>query len=305
MYLTTCYLSLWGRHWKEITLANFTVYLDDSGTAPEHPIAIAGAFIIPAKKITALETEWGRFTRANGFSDFHASACAAPKTKDKQYKDWDDAERKRVFTRVRQLCKKFGVRTYGFAVYKKTYDEVVPESFRQYGGGHYTWAVRHVINRIEEWRLARKIKEPFQYIFDWEEIGSPDREEIDDIMGQFSDYLGEIAQHSFQYRKLVPTLQCADLIAWLCFQLAQDNFHHKPMSPYAIESLKDFENYYPSGKVVPPSKKWFAVATVQRRQLQVWIEKEMRDGTSIQRFKDWYHRHPQRAALLNARQKRI
>src|SRR5712691_8228521 len=184
-------VSLWGRRWKEITLANFTVYLDDSGTAPEHPIAIAGAFILPAKQIIRLETELSSFTKANGFSDFHAAACAAPRTKDKQYKDWDDAKRRHVFTRVRQLCKKFGVKAYGWAVYKKTYDEVVPESFRHYGGGHYTWAIRHVVSRIEEWRLARKIREPFQYIFDWEEIGSPDREEIDDIMGQFSDYLGE------------------------------------------------------------------------------------------------------------------
>ena len=56
-------VSLWGRHRKEITVANFTVYLDDSGTASEHPIAIAGAFIIPAKQIIPLETAWGRFTK--------------------------------------------------------------------------------------------------------------------------------------------------------------------------------------------------------------------------------------------------
>ena len=290
--------------WKEITLANFTVYLDDSGTAPEHRIAIASALILPAKKIVALETEWNRFTKANGFSDFHAAACAAPKTKEEQYKGWDDAKRRHVFTRVRQLCKKFGIKAYGWAVYKKTYDEIVPASFRQYGGGHYTWAIRHVVNRIEEWRLARKIKEPFQYIFDWEEIGSHDREEIDDIMGQFSDYLGKTVCHDFQYRKLLPALQCADLIAWLSFQLALDNFLQKPVNTIASECLKDFENYYPSGRV-PPSKKWFAVATVQRRQLQVWIEKEMRDGTSIQRFKDWYRRHPHREMLLNARKNRI
>lgn len=284
-------------------MPNFTVYLDDSGTASEHAIAIASAFILPAKRIIAVETEWNRVTKANGFSDFHAAACAAKTSRDKQYQDWDDAKKRRVFTRVRQLCKKFGVKAYGWAVYKKTYDEVVPESFRHYGGGHYTWAVRHVISRIEEWRLARKIKEPFQFIFDWEEIGSPDREEIDDIMGQLSDNLGEPVHHDFQCRKLVPALQCADLIAWLAFQRALDNFHQKPVNPIADECLNDFENYYPSGKA-PNSKKWFSVATVQRLQLQVWIEKEIRNGTSIERFKDWYRRHPQREILLNARKNR-
>src|SRR5260221_12823428 len=110
-------VSLWGRHWKEITVANFTVYLDDSGTASEHPIAIAAAFIIPAKQIIPLETAWDRFTKANGFSDFHAAACAAMRSKDKQFKDWDDAKRRHIFAKVRQFCKKFGVKAYGWAVY--------------------------------------------------------------------------------------------------------------------------------------------------------------------------------------------
>ena len=72
---------------------NFAIYLDDSGTASDQPIAIASAFILPAKQKVPLENEWNRFTKANGFSDFHAAACAAPKSKDKQYKDWDDAQK--------------------------------------------------------------------------------------------------------------------------------------------------------------------------------------------------------------------
>jgi hypothetical protein len=201
------------------------------------------------------------------------------------------------------LCKKFGVKAFGWAVYKKTYNEIVPTSFRKYGGGHYTWAVRHVVSRIEEWRLERKINEPLQYIFDWEKTGSSNREEIDDIMGQFSDYLGRNVHPNFQERKATPALQCADLIAWLSFQLALDNFHQKPMNPFATECLKDFENYYPSGHV-PADKKWFAVAIIQRHQLQAWIDEEMNSENSLQRFRDWYRRNPQREVLLNARNKK-
>jgi hypothetical protein len=44
-------------YWK-VHLAMFTIYLDDSGTDPSQPVAIASALIIPAPRIIALEREW-------------------------------------------------------------------------------------------------------------------------------------------------------------------------------------------------------------------------------------------------------
>jgi hypothetical protein len=38
--------------------------------------------------------------------------------------------------RVRQFCKRFGAQTFGFSVYKQTFDSVVNEDFRHHAGGH-------------------------------------------------------------------------------------------------------------------------------------------------------------------------
>lgn len=278
----------------------FTAFLDDSGTAREHPVATASALIMPANTIERLDENWERFIEKQGIPDFHSAACAAKKSKEKHYDDWGDKKRSHVFMRVRQFCKRFGVQVFGFSVYKKTYDEVVPENFRHYGGDYYTWALRHVLVKIHEWRQARKIKEPIEHIFDWQEIGDPVRDEIEDLIGQCNEFQGEL-HHDFQKRKQVPALQCADLIAWVCFQLAMENLHGKPMNRYAAESLKDLETYRPSGEISSLNKRWFQLITVEKHNLEKWIALEIRKGHSLARFQDWYHRHPSREMLLNER----
>jgi hypothetical protein len=224
-----------GRRFK---LAFFTVYLDDSGTDPSQPIASASALIIPDVQTPKLDSNWRSFLDSQGFSDFHASACAAPKSKEEQYSGWDENKRKHVFMRVREFCKKFGVRTFGFAVYKPIFDSIMSDEFRHYLGGHYTWAVRNVVREVEDWRKTKKVKEPTQYIFDWQEIGSDARDEIDDVMGQMSEHYRRDILHKFGRRKLIPGLQCVDLIAWLTHQLGLNNCHDKPMEGRASESIK-------------------------------------------------------------------
>lgn len=298
-------VSKWGGRWRELQLAFFTAYLDDSGSAREHPVAIASALLIPANVIERLDTNWKRFIAAQGIPDFHAAACAAPKSKEKHYDSWDDKKKRHVFMRVRKFCKDYGVQVFGFSVYKKTYDEVMPEDYKRYGGDYYTWALRHVLVKIQEWRQARKIKEPIEYVFDWQEIGDPVRDEIDDLIGQYTEFYKEPIHHDFQQRKKTPALQCADLIAWVCFQLGMEILHKKPMSPYADECLKDLETYQLYSRKMPASKKWFQLITVERPKLKLWITHEISDGHSLRLFEDWYHRHPSREMLLNERKKRI
>jgi len=66
-----------GARWKDVFLAMFMVYIDDSGTDPQQHVAIATALIIPATRITALDGEWKRLTEKEGFTDFHMSVCVA------------------------------------------------------------------------------------------------------------------------------------------------------------------------------------------------------------------------------------
>jgi Protein of unknown function (DUF3800) len=296
-------VSLWGRNWKEIQLAFITAFLDDSGTAPDQRVAICSAILIPANQIETLERQWETFTDKNGFLDFHASVCAARNYKS-QYSRWDDRKLKKVFLRVRQFCKRFGVQTYGFAVNKKYFDEEIPEVLKENIGSHYTWAVRQVVTSIETWRRIRKIKEQVQYIYDWEDIGSQERFEIDEVMGQSGEQLNEKPQHDYKERKKVPSLQCVDFMAWLSFQLGNENFYQVPLNPLAIDALKDLENYYPAGKC-PQFKKWFQVRTIQRDELRRWALGESKNPKTIERFADWRRRHPKPTKVENANKKGI
>lgn len=283
-------------------MALFSVYLDDSGTALDQPIASATALIIPRKQVLDLETHWNRFVKSQGISDFHASACAAaPRTKEKQYHYLDELAKNHIFMRVRQFCKTYGVQTFGFSVYKLDFDSVINGEFRRYAGSHYAWAVRHVLREVELWRKEKKIVEPLQYTFDWQEIGSDARDEIDDLMGQACEWQKELLFHDFKPRREIPGLQCVDLLAWLTFQLGLNNFHQKPMEGLASECIDDFENYYPNGKV-PANKKWFQVPTVLGPALRNWFDVEMKMGKSVSWFRDWYKRRPNREALLIARE---
>jgi hypothetical protein len=161
------------------------------------------------------------------------------------------------------------------------------------------------LRETEIWRKNKKIKEPFQYIFDWQKIGSDAREEIDDLMGQATEWHKQPMHHDFKLRKQTPGLQCVDLIAWITFQLGLNNFHSKPMEGLASECISDFENYHPNGKV-GADKKWFQVPTVLRPALKKWFAAEIEKGLSLSWFRDWYKRHPSREAALNVREsKRI
>jgi uncharacterized protein DUF3800 len=296
-------VSLWGRKWKEIQLAFITAFLDDSGTAPEQRIAICSAILIPANQIEALERQWKIFTEKNGFLDFHASECAARNYKS-QYAGWDDKKVRKIFLRVRQFCKRFGVQTYGFAVHKKSFEEEIPAILRENIGSHYTWAVRQVVTSIETWRRIRKIKQQIQYIYDWEDIGSQERFEIDEVMGQSGEQLNEKPQHDYKERKKIPALQCADFMAWLSFQLGNDNFYQVPLNSLAVEALRDLENYYPAGKCLR-FKKWFQVRTIQRAELRLWASKEANNPQTIKHFADWRKRHPKPVKGKNGKKQGI
>jgi Protein of unknown function (DUF3800) len=294
-------ISAWGLQWKEVRLAFFTVYLDDSGTAYDQPIASASAWIIPTKNIVTLRSHWNRFIEANGITDFHASACAAPTSKERRYANLTSTQKKHIFARVRQFCKKYGVQTFGFSVHKPDFDSIVTNEYKPYLGSYYTWAVRHVVREAQLWKKEKRIVEPLQYIFDWQERGSDEREEITDVMAQMGELHGDgqSLAHDFQHRKQTPGLQCVDLVAWLTLQLGLNNFRNRPIEGLASECIKDFENYYPCGKV-PVHKKWFQVPTVLKSPLKWWFE-----NTGKQWFKDWYKRYPDREVLLNARKNRI
>jgi hypothetical protein len=55
----------------------FSIYIDDSGSAPEHRFAIAAGIVFPARRIGLFEREWNAFLEKEEVREIHASECVA------------------------------------------------------------------------------------------------------------------------------------------------------------------------------------------------------------------------------------
>jgi hypothetical protein len=173
-------------------LAMFTAYVDDSGTDPHQPVAIASALIVPASRIIALEKEWNKLKTREKVTDWHTAEVVA-KNPHSEFANWDDDAVARVFGRVRQITKKYGVKSVAFSVYKKDYDEAIPADLRKYSGEfHYTWAVQHLLDRLFQWRMASGSTLPLAYVFDWMESKDERRREIEDALDQAERIAAEV-----------------------------------------------------------------------------------------------------------------
>ena len=276
-----------GKRWREIHLAMFSAYIDDSGTDPNQRAAIATAFVVPAAQIIPLGREWDNLKKKYSFSDFHTSEMVARNHKS-DFADWDETKQRRVFQRVREISKKYGIgpsAAVSFAVNKMDYDNLVPLEYRNYFGGHYSWAIRHGINFLEAWRQSRNIAS-LEYVFDWAEPGSIERVEIETVMAQAESIYqqrgrsGEFTNYTFRRRTDIPALQCVDAIGWTCYQQALLQFHKVPAHKLADEAWKGYGGHL-------EQHGWLQCFTVRQDNLKKWISAEMTDGETLKRFAEW------------------
>jgi hypothetical protein len=284
-------VSVWGKRWKEVYLVMFTVYIDDSGSDPNQPVANATALIVPGRRILALQREWDSLKGKEGFTDFHTSIFVA-RNHHSEFADWSDTKQKRVFLRVRQIVKKYGAQIVSFTVHKKDYDEVIPAELRKYAGKyHYSWAIRHVMTHLSAWRISHKVALPFEYIFDNMKRDER-RREIETVMEQAErnatdmGMSGEYVNYGFRRRQDIPGLQCVDCAAWTTYQYGLLAFRKKPVDSFAEIAWNDFcsrnDNDAPAGPL-----DWFNAIAIKREHLAAWVQKEALSGISIARFKKW------------------
>ena len=261
----------------------FTNYVDDSGTDPNQRVAIASGLIIPSGRIVALEREWDTLKTKEGFTDFHTSEFSAWfRNPHSEFSNWGTKQHTRVFARVRGIAKKYGVKTFTFAVKKEDYNDVVPADIKKYWGRyHYTWAIRQFIDYVYKWQRHLSAA-PLQYVFDWAKRSDPARKEIEMAMEQAEDMTGntgEFKHYDFGCRRETPGLQCADVLAWTSYQSALREFYNKPLVCDAEIALNDFTKYN--------GGKWRTALTVTRSSLEELVRKEQVSGTSLAKFKAW------------------
>jgi hypothetical protein len=276
-----------GLRWRDVYLAMFMIYIDDSGTDPQQAVAIATALIMPAARIMALDKEWKTFTEKEGFTDFHMSVCVANNPKS-QFADWDDEKQLRVISRVRDLGKKFGLKGFTLGIKKADYDEVVLPRLEYADKYHYTYAIRNMLDLLDKWGSISNVNEPFEYIYDWmdRKTQREAKDEIDTVMAQAEQEACEVGRagrytnYSFRRRQDIPALQCTDALAWACYRFALFAHLKTPLNKIAKDSFNDY-NKHQSGT-------WLHAAGVTKANLEKWVTAEIKDGKSRERFRVWH-----------------
>ena len=267
----------------------FTAYIDDSGTDPNQKVAIASALVVPAKCMIALDNEWEKLKRREHFSCFHMSPFVASrnkKSKETEFKDWDDVKRARVYERVRQITKKYGTWAMSLAVKKSAYDDLIPEEIRILTGRfQYSWAVRHVLDHLASWRIrSATISAPLEYVFSWME-NDEYKKEIEAVVSQSAiaakqaGYEGEFDNYSFRKPTLLPGLQCVDFVARISYRFALHAYFEEELPKEAQIGWKDIATH--------DRGNWFTGITIRDSQLRKFVEAEMRTGHAKNWFAQW------------------
>ena len=273
-------LSVYGSQWKKRILAMFSLYIDDSGSDPNQPVAIAAGLMIPSLQLEAFEREWNRFLdkediRADGF---HSSECCAHDPKQETpFASWGDGRVARVFERVLQFMRKYAIKGFCIAAYKKDYDELVPPDMRvAVSKSHFVWALSSVLGLSFDWGAKRS--SPIEYVFDLTD------KDIKRDITEAMDYSAEngygdhfTAHHSFRSRKDVPGLQLADFFAWHCYKAACKTIVGTPMPDIAVSI---WARLYPHITDNADDGKLLVIQRLNREGLTNWVNKTY--GTPVE-----------------------
>lgn len=251
-----------------------TVYIDDSGTDPNQPIAVAAGVIIPAIHLNRFEKEWNEFLDAEGIREegFHASECNAHDPNQRTpYASWDDARVDAVFAHVLHIMRKYGVKGLCNAINKRVYEKVVPPEMLSGVGDYFMWAVSSLLGLCFDWSQRQK-QVKMEYVFDTSDKKTKrDMEEAISYAEQPHMGYGEhfTGHYSFRSRKEVPGLQVADFLAWLCYRVVCHEINGIPMPRRAVGCWAQLRpDFSPDA-----SKTWGVLQWLNEKPLEEWVSK--------------------------------
>jgi len=258
-------LTAYGSEWHKRYLGVFSIYIDDSGSAPEHKFAIAAGIVFPAKRIVAFEQEWNAFLVKEGVRELHASQCVAH-NHHSDFADWDDDRSENALLHAQQIIFKYSVQAFSIGIHKQDYNEVVPKEMWlsvSQSQSHYVWALSSVLGLSYDW--ASNHSTPMEYVFD--SASKKEKRDIEEAI-DYSDaiYPGHFTGHySFRSRKEVPGLQAVDLYAWVNYQAACDTRFGIPIKPVAKKLWFPF--------IHRNGEKWCTIQSLSREGLEMWVNK--------------------------------
>jgi hypothetical protein len=259
----------------------FTVYIDDSGTAPDQKVVIAAAMIVPATKIVSLDRDWADFDAGYGFKgDFHSSICVA-RNPHSVFADWSDRKVRNALRRARGIMKRHASKLISMTINKEDFSAEAPAEWLKVGGRDpFTWAFRSLLNLLRAWNSKQTTPLPFEYVIDW--VEPRERGEIEMLMAQFeSAYPGEYdGRYSFKKRPMVAGLQCCDLLAWSAFSESRYAFLNTPMHHFASASFRDLKENL--------NRTWYDDMAHTRAHLKKAIGLDQADTQGEERRRVWY-----------------
>jgi hypothetical protein len=233
--------------------------MDDSGSSPEHKVVVACGIVVPTIKVPPMKSEWDHFLEKESVRDFHASVCLARNHRS-EFASWDDGRVRRVFARVRQITLKYSVRGFCILIYKKDYEEVLPDDLRRRIGSYYTWALSSVLGLAHDYGLARSVG--MEYVFDTAE--KEIKREIDEAMTYMElQFPGDFGAYSFGNRRDVPALQAVDLFAWTCYQQGKRARLGQSIHELAQECWNDYSS--------ASGGQWAVAQSLNREGLRKWV----------------------------------
>ena len=239
---------------REVSVAALTLYVDDSGTDPNQPVAIVAGWIAPSTQWKKFIREWEKYKREEKTHCFHTSEAVARNPKS-EFANWSDAKLQRVMKKLRYLAYDRATQGFALSVHKQDYDDLVTDDLRGVMGKyHYTYAVRNIIGAIEVWREKNDVCEPIEYIFDRMTKG-PSKKEIESVFAQAESESDSLHRygiykgcHSFRDKCEITPLQAADIFAWSAYQRILKHATGKETSQIAKETFNYF-NRRGKGKV--------------------------------------------------------
>jgi hypothetical protein len=198
------------------------VYLDDSGTDGNTPIAVAACYISSKEQWDHFTRNWDDVREKEGFDVFHMCEFVAKKEAGhKPFCDWDNAKKNRVYSKLASIINTRVRRGFAIAVPKASFDRYVFQEFKDgYAADHYTWAVRSILCLIADWRQKLGIAEPMQFVFHRGSLGQDQINRIWQLEAKKNTALPElrfgIASEGvlFEDGAVFKPLQAADILAW-------------------------------------------------------------------------------------------
>jgi hypothetical protein len=207
-------------------------YFDESGSDEGSPVLCVAGYIIEKSAAIVLESEWGQMLERFGLPFFRMSSCAHGT---KPFKMLTKDERIACATEAISVIRKqitFGI---AITVEPKRYQAIIPNSPE--AGSAYSMCAHTCLTAVKTWAAQNNYFGGVSYFF---ESGHRSQSEANQIMNRIFKIPAlrkshRYVAHIFADKKLVKSLQAADLIAWQWYT------DHKRRMAGALRPRKDTE----------------------------------------------------------------